>query len=77
MSGGGGGADEGAGLRVARPVPGASAGVAERVLGKLGDVGGRRTRNRVMRKHMEELSSRFMAEGVGQPMYLAPSPVSK
>eukprot|EP00951_Prasinocladus_malaysianus_P019074 scaffold153968_cov22-Prasinocladus_malaysianus.AAC.1 len=37
---------EGVGLRVARPVPGASAAVAEKVLGRLGEAGGRRARNR-------------------------------
>ena len=67
---------EGVGVRVARPVPGASAGVAERVLGKLGDAGGRRTRNRIMRKHMKELSGRLMADEVG-PMYLAPATPTK
>lgn len=69
--------NEGIGVRTARPVPGASAPVAEKVLGKLGAAGSRRSRNRAIRQHMSELSNKLVAEGGGQPMYLAPSPAAK
>eukprot|EP00873_Tetraselmis_striata_P042605 jgi/Tetstr1/462869/TSEL_007818.t1 len=47
--------------------------VAERVLGKLGEAGGRRARNRVIRKTMRELSDKMLHEAGGQRPFLAPS----
>jgi len=66
-------AGEGVGIRTVKPIPGAAASVAERVLGKLGESGGRRTRNRVIRKTMRELADKMLQDSGGQRPYLAPT----